>query len=1220
MKIGIKRHCLTAAVAALTTGALLQVATASAGLSLSQSPLFLGARVAPNVFIELDDSGSMDWEILTKEHWEFCAYDPYREATYSSYPNNARESDNCGSRQRNGLWRGLAKPETSVDADDDETEVFEYIFGIGDGNTGTNDNVYKNRCTSDRSSLEHCIDQAGYTSAVDKDWRIRSANLNVIYFNPSITYKPWSGPCLLDGTKCADASFNAARSDPREGKGGYTITRDLGSTFGGDGFRYDVWVDDKGYSGSRPRRGSNLNVTNQPNGEVDLWDTHYAVTVTNTGVEVNKISYSPANGSNSDGLNAAETVVTDARERARALGLAADGTVRTVAEIRTNIANWFQYARRRSFVAKGAIAGVLENDPYYRYGLSVINEHNNLFIKVPGTDALIEDYPTHNNDLLGNLFGFTWNDHGTPLRIGLQRTGDYFKMTGDDAPITHECQQNFSVLMTDGYWNGDDPGGIGDEDGDGANGSVATVADVAQYYYDQDLRGDLADNVPSNPLDQNPRQHMVTFTAAFGVQGGLVDTDNDGWPNPPLEESSSAWWSTGKGDQRKIDDLWHAAYNSRGGFVSAKTPQELVEGLQAALANVGERTSSASTIAIDAGVFKADKRLYQARFFGGDWSGELLAYAIGQNGNVSEAAEWNAGDVIDTQNWDSGRVIITSSGGNGIPFRWDSLDESQKAALQVGDGEGEARLEYLRGSKEHEGGGNHYRVRSSRLGDIVHGSPVYVAESPSGHLFQNRVPPIVYVAANDGMLHGFDATTGEEKLAYVPNLIFDFLHELTSPAYTHRYYVDGEPVVADAEFGGGWHTVLVGGLRGGGRGLYALDVTDPDGFSETNAGGIVLWEFTDNQLGYVFGQPAIVKAGDKWVAIVGNGYNSDAQHAVLFVIDVATGTKLAMLDTGIGDAANPNGLASPAPVDTDGDGAVDIVYAGDLLGNLWRFDFDGTWQVAYGGSPLFTAISPELQPQPITTRPEVDEHPTDVNPKGTDKGYLVYFGTGKYIEASDTSTSGQTTQSFYAIWDRNNLNTFQPFDRLHLLRQEIVEETAGLRVTSDNLIFWHDDPATIPDPSATEPTHLGWYIDLAFGANNRGERQVTDSQLRSQKIVFNTMIPSENACDFGGSGWLMVMDATSGSRLTFSPLDVNGDEEFSEADFVQVTIDGEEKKVPVTGRESKGISSAPVIVAGDESSDRILEGNTAPPFRNISLLNPGNEDRGRQTWRLLQLQ
>ncbi|MEZ5581868.1 MAG: hypothetical protein R3F37_02975 [Candidatus Competibacteraceae bacterium] len=278
----------------------------------------------------------------------------------------------------------------------------------------------------------------------------------------------------------------------------------------------------------------------------------------------------------------------------------ADGYCRTIADAKQNVANWYQYYRRRSFVAKAATAEVVDGYPGFRYGLSLINDYDDLFVPMLSSDVggylnNTATYEDHNEDLVEAFFKYEWQAFGTPLRRGLARVGSYYQSGvpsgagvnspftdsskyDTDSPIHHECQQNFSLLFSDGYWNGSIQAPSGDTDGDGFS---VSLADVARYYYETDLRNDLDDDVPPNDFDDAEWQHMVTFTVAFGVEGQLVDSDGDGWPNnttvngtdfivdannDDVPEEDGDWGDApGTSDQspEKIDDLWHAAFNSR---------------------------------------------------------------------------------------------------------------------------------------------------------------------------------------------------------------------------------------------------------------------------------------------------------------------------------------------------------------------------------------------------------------------------------------------------------------------------------------------------------------------------------------------------------------------------------------------------------------------------------------------------------------------------------
>ncbi|MGV3592522.1 MAG: pilus assembly protein, partial [Gammaproteobacteria bacterium] len=947
-----------------------------APLSLANAPLFLGTSVDANVFFSLDDSGSMDWETLTNEFDYFKNY--WDNSTDAAKIDHGMWESNCTgtyctnySNIFNPGWTGRRS--------------YGYIFR-------DDDRLYQS--TSAYGSV--ALYDSRNREAVDSDWRVRSADFNLVYYNPNFTYKPWT-------STMANASFSSARSNPQSGESGYDDTRDLA------GFVFETWIDDHGYSGSRPD--GPQTATSSPNGIVDLWDSRVRYTVNSNSITVEELRTS----ANIPGYN---TNCTLARAQAAIPYTECFGTAlttstldsddvnpwgRTLAAEQQNIANWYSYARKRSYVAKAAIAAVIEATDDFRYGLSLIGDWDDLFVQVPG--SAVTNYSSHNTSLLNSLFSKNWNANGTPLRAGLETVGKYYDaaLSGKTDPIYSQCQQNFTILLTDGYWSGDSvANAIGDADGDGRS---KTLADVARYYYNKDLSG-LANTVPTSVIDPNNKQHMVTFTVAFGVEGDLVDTDNDGYPNPELDENDT--WGTNPltdtNEAGKIDDLWHAAFNSKGLFINARTPQDLVGSLEESLAEISDRVGSSASVATNSGQLNAGSHVFQARFDSGEWSGQLIAFAINADGTLRPNPSWDAADVLDLQNYNTGRTILTwnpeidmpSGGaveGRGVPFRFPAAYQTPNGTSELGTAQlqllmkyapntystanasnrtanqsyGTALLNYLRGQRTNEGSGTYsFRTRNSALGDIVDSDPQYVGAprfrypdtlqsapySTFASTYATRAP-MVYVGANDGMLHGFQESNGQEKIAYVPNEVFTNLPELSRTSYSHTHFVNEAPTIVDAwlpsyDTSGAWRTVLVGGLGRGGQGIYALDVTDPASFNENNASSLVLWEFTDADsadLGYTYSQISVAKmANGKWAAVFGNGYNnteadgaaSTTGYASLFIVDIETGELIRKIDTDVGSTTTPNGLASPALVDADQDFVVDYIYAGDLRGNMWK--------------------------------------------------------------------------------------------------------------------------------------------------------------------------------------------------------------------------------------------------------------------------------------------
>lgn len=899
----------------------------------------------------------------------------------------------------------------------------------------------------------------------------------------------------------------------------------------------------------------------------------------------------------------------------------------------------------RMQVARNVATNVVNDNSNLRLGLSAFNTDQG--------GRILQNCNTGNtsalNTSIAGLSATTW----TPLGEALYEVTRYFRGMASNynsgvtytSPIQYRCQKNFVIVITDGYptqdtsFPSDDPADVANTgaslpnwDGlapattaaqypnfathsDGFQPSGATTSeghtlyldDIAKFAYDIDLRTGINDLTGTSFDDEDfAKQNLVTYTVGFAVANQMM--------------ADAAAYGTG---------LYYQANNE----------DELTAALQAALADIEARTSSAASVATNSTRLASDTFIYQARFSSGDWGGQLLAYPIGAGGAIAEVDNtgvpvlgaktgWNAAQVMP----DPGeRNIYTYDRGSktGMAFAWGSLTGAQQTELNkdsagVDDGLGEKRLEYLRGDDALESPNGSFRVRSSMLGDIINSDPTFVGDQNygfdllpgsegssyktyrSGSAYKDRTP-MVYVAANDGMLHGFDAATGVEMLAFMPNAVYPELTFLTDPGYNtnHRLINDGAPKALDAFIDGGWKTVLMGSLGGGGKGVYALNVTTPDSFDA----GDVLWEFTsedDSNMGVAIPQPTIARMynGD-WAAIVSNGYNSGG-NATLFILNLETGDKLAEIDTGVG---SDNGLSSATPVDVDGDRITDYIYAGDLKGNMWKFDVtssdEGEWAIAFSGAPLYTACSADpctsTNRQPITARPEVGISPP--------AGYFVYFGTGRYFAVGDNGV-GTGANTVYAIRDKNEKGTASPVlpgaGRSTLVEQEVLNEQVidydgyieGIRVTTNNEITDADD---------------GWFLDLPTS----GERQVSTPILRGGRLIFTTVIPSGDACSAGGESWLMEIDALSGSRLTESPFDLNRDRSFDIEDFAPLDPnDPDSPLVPVSGRQSKqGIIKTPGIVTDDRIEYKFASGSAGGIDTTIE--NAGKQ-RGRQSWREIQ--
>ncbi|MYM93900.1 pilus assembly protein PilY [Rugamonas sp. FT81W] len=475
---------------------------------------------------------------------------------------------------------------------------------------------------------------------------------------------------------------------------------------------------------------------------------------------------------------------------------------------------------------------------------------------------------------------------------------------------------------------------------------------------------------------------------------------------------------------------------------------------------------------------------------------------------------------------------------SGIPFTWPDLSAAQQAMLDqappphaASDGLGERRVAYLRGDRGDEGA--LFRRRSSVLGDSINSTPVLVGP-PSGAAldadytaFRERNKarrPMIYLGANDGMLHGFDAGSGIERYAYLPDALISALNRLPSPSYVHRAYVDGPAISGDAVIAGNWRTVLISAMGGGAQGLFALDVTDPEALNAASA----LWEFTDRDdpmMGNLTTLPQIAKvrtghggeaASDRYLAVATSGLNNYASDGhssrngkgalFLLALDKPSDAPWKLnanyyrWTTPISDSTMANGLSAPA-LAFDRDGALSYAYAGDLQGNLWRFDFAGWPSVAV--QALFTARDADGRRQPIAQRPMLAY--------ATGGGYMVLFGTGVLFDRTDLSAGGFVTQSFYGIHDSLSV----PMDVV-AGRRQLTERVLG--ASSANLF----------NLSGAEiaPGSKGWYVDF-LQSSHTGERSIGSGALAGGAVVFNTLLPGPDKCDASRSR-TYVLNALTG--------------------------------------------------------------------------------------------
>ncbi len=916
----------------------------------------------------------------------------------------------------------------------------------------------------------------------------------------------------------------------------------------------------------------------------------------------------------------------------------------TFAEEQQNFANWNEYYNTRLKAAKAGIGRAfyaLNNKVRVGYGRinkssSVVDGSNTATI-VSG----VRKFTTEQKDLF-----FTWlynmNATGvTPLRRALDDVGLYFEREKNggspwaDNPGEASfggfktCRQSFHILMTDGYWNSTGAtnarGNIDNQDGEKntnhngggdiqyiakrpfSDSSSNTLADVANYYWKRDLQPDINNKVNVSTNDPAYWQHLANYTISFGLPGNLtysaatlaqITAGTLSWPT--LNDSN-----VNSEIPAKIDDLWHAAVNSYGGFYSAANPEEFVAALTDTFIQIQARVGSSSSVASNSTKLSSDTTIYQAKFNTASWSGELSAYKIDESNKDVGDSLWNASEVLPSP---AKRKIYTLSnnGNSGTEFKWSSLSNTQKNILNSTDNQGEARTNWIRGDQSNEtANGGLFRARSSLLGDMINSSPVLVGNQYYGYgdaaftaAKANR-RAMVYIGANDGMLHAFDAATGEEKFAYIPQGIFSALPELMKTDYpsNHRYYVDGSPKIGDAQINNQWKTVLIGSTGAGGKSVFALDVTDPSSFGSST----VMWEYTSTHMGHAIAQPTLtqLQGTDDWAAIIPNGYNSSDYQAKLVLLDLANGNELKVISTNEGSVTYPNGLSSAIPVDINNDHKTDYIYAGDLRGNLWRFDVTSSNSTNWIPTKIFTACSTETctdsNRQPITIRPEVVAHKNG--------GVLVLFGTGSDFATEDrTSTQLQT---MYAVWDKLQSNP-AGLNRTHLVAQTITAEPTvnniKYRIVSKNEVDYSNK--------------YGFHMNLVppGATDGNGERIINNLIVDSDKVIFTTMIPSTDPCDYGGKSWLMELSLMTGKHLTYSVFDVNGDNVIDDNDF--------NNEVPLSGRGFDDIANTPAIVkdgttASDGGTETKYINSSSGTIYKVRETSPQTSG-GRQSWRQLR--
>lgn len=1139
---------------------------------VSDRPLFIDAAVDHNLMFVVDDSGSMDWEIIAPAVGEKKAINSY------------------------------------------------YLFNPGSNSTYTDgDRLYGNWYEFSREY-----------------YYLRSNTYNYQYYDPNEKYNPWpSGKTnLFKSADITDAKMDPGFGNASEkydlteigdlDLGNYdaipatffmvnksaTVYQITGGSFGScssegasqskkyDGRCYKDASDGDFYYFDRP-----INVTSKKqlfvcgsqsssqNQYSDWYSIDWSVSSKYYYFEDAKGNEIPARnmGFSPDGDCIQRIELADDAKgiNKKAVYSALSGTGdsdKFFASQQQNFANWFEYYRRRHQVIRGAVAESVKDLDNMRLGIFWINDNN--------PSVTMFDSDTNRDEFLDDNYARfvdgTYKGRGTPNRQALNRAGKLYAKKSVRGTL--ECRQNFTLLFTDGFSS--DPGsnwnfGNADKDASAPFGNSkysGTLGDIAYDYY-QNLKDNSGNaitggamrvppecgtGVEESWMDCNTEFHMNTYTIALGIDGAKFaghgySKVRDAHDAPPNWGNSNM---NSYESKSQIDDLYHAAVNGKGEYYNAKSTTDLVNALKSAVNDVQAQLGSGSNVSFNTTSLKNGGYIYSAQFVSQTWTGTLRAEAIDKDGVVS-SRKWDAADKLNSRDLSTDPRLVLTNNGGGVDFKWSELSAAQKNDLKAGGNEalGKARMAYVRNQLIKNAEGVTFRDSKSRLGAIVNSSPVYVGEPnrvwPDNNMFgtkpysgfksdQKSRTKAVYVGANDGMLHGFDAETGEEILGYIPGFLYSTdsdkgLSALSDPNLDYQSYVDLPLNTSDVFVDGEWRSIVIGGSRGAEPGIFALDVTDPSKFSATNAGSTVMWEFSGNSnLGHLTEAVQIALldwgTGDyRWSAVFSNGYGAPSGKNGLFVVDIENPSTYEFIELAAGAGLSPVRLADYMDVigKPNSDGVTDRAYAGDLEGRLWAINLTGgksNWGAAFTASavpsPLYIAKDSKGAAQPITAQPDIARK--TYKPDLNDPDLLVFFGTGRYLTASDIPTivGASQVQTFYGISDHG---TSVDSSSTQLSRNDLSER----KITSGTVsVAGVSTPVRKTDGAALDwSKNFGWYMDFP-----KDERVVTGATVSGKYVVFPSIIPSGgDPCGGGGSSYLTALQLDGSTDATKAIIDVNND-------------------------------------------------------------------------------
>jgi type IV pilus assembly protein PilY1 len=1081
------------ATSLLSLGTLLGLAAHAQATNIAELPLKASVLAKPNVIFGLDDSGSMDWEVLLDTSSGLFWWDG-----------------------DDGWNSATGKPTRSTGSDSDRRS---YLFPVG---SATGGQLYAYNSTNGRA-----------LPPTNQFAWVRSSKFNPVYYDSKVTYKPWA-PAYLDGVSLPaypNASPSAALSHPLYTSGpALAVNAVFDSShpnWSTDGWRFRL------QAGMKVPAGAYVSAASATS---DACDGSSAKTLT-TELTVGSgracyasIPYYPATfwsaetcTVGADCVLAPDGVTTLKRYEIKAGNSFPSG--RSYADEIQNFANWFTYYRKRKLMLAASMGQVLETLTGLRLGVVPFNEH--AAVTMRDTDAASASQ--NGREIAGRFYKNALDAEGTPTHATVKYIAGEFNT--NTSVVQYACQRNSMFVVTDGFSNTTsitppswDSGKSAANWGSGApyqTTTDGTLADLALRYYTNRLRaGSLAaGKVPPSGstapnADKNPDLHINTYAITLGVRGTL-------WPNTASPfDIAPAWTTPVADDPSMIDDQWHATINGRGLMFLATTPDETTAGIRAVLTDILSQTGAQGGIAVSTvNLPRGDNKAYFGTYNPAGWAGDLTANAIDPaTGSVNTTATWSAAAKLAARDWTT-RVIATSNGSSGMAF----------TAANVGPlvnpggiyGSDAAVIDYLRGSRSGEG--TAFRSRTSLMGAVINSEPVV-----------SREDGVVYVASGEGMLHAFDTSAGsagQELWAFVPSRVLPALGESVERGYAFGTKLDGSPVIGKV---GTSKRLLVAGMGVAGRGYYALDVSSPRGLSEAGLASKLKWEFpaagdssTQAKVGQTLGRPVIVKTEtDGYVVLLTSGYNSTADgKGRLWMLNADTGAVIKEFVVAAGTLANEAGLAHVTAFG-ESNATVRYVYGGDLLGNVWRFDL----KLKDDPAKLATLLGPAGDAQPVTAAPELLMH---------EGQRIVYLGTGRLLDITDFGSA--KVQSIYAIADGPTLTNA----RATLVQQTYDRATDSL---SSNAVNWATQRGWFVDLPAgeqinTRPTIA--YGGLAFVSNINGGADCSASSylyvvgaLDGKKFPGTTFVGTLVSATSNSSGVTALL--TTGQKIVGAGQDADG--------------------------------------------------------------------------------